>query len=146
MRSRRPAGGDHAQVQVRTDSAGCSPRIDAGCRSRNIGVAVVARTNTNIEKGISRIQPDNKRCQLARRRTGDDAQRSHVAEITELVDLSRWPAGTQLIVRREHLHQGAQRSLFPSLCCRYWGHHTDADGTPGRPLEPFLIATCLAQA
>ena len=115
-------------------------------RSCNIGVAVVARTNTNIEKGISRIQPDNKRCQLARRRTGDDAQRSHVAEITELVDLSRWPAGTRLIVRREHIHQGAQRSLFPSLCCRYWGHHTDADGTPGRPLEPFLIATCLAQA
>ena len=33
-------------------------------------------------------------------------------------------------MRREQLHQGAQRSLFPSLCYRYWGHYTDADATP----------------
>jgi hypothetical protein len=68
--------------------------------------------------------------QPARRRTGDTAKRSHVAEITDLVDLSGWPEGTRMIVRREHLHQGAQRSLFPSLLYRYWGHYTDATGTP----------------
>jgi len=117
-------------VQVRTDSAGCSTRFAAGCRSRNIGFAVVARSNARIHNGISRIQHDNSRWQPARRRSGDSAQRSHVAEITDLVDLDGWPAGTRLIVRREHLHQGAQRSLFPSLCYRYWGHYTDADGTP----------------
>jgi len=128
------AGDDVTQVrrrvQVRTDSAGCSTRFATGCRARNIGFAVVARTNASIHKGISRIQHDNSRWQPARRRTSDNAQRSHVAEITDLVDLSNWPAGTRLIVRREHLHQGAQRSLFPSLCYRYWGHYTDADGTP----------------
>ena len=128
------AGDDVTQVrrrvQVRTDSAGCSTRFATGCRARNIGFAVVARTNASIHKGISRIQHDNSRWQPARRRTSDNALRSHVAEITDLVDLSNWPAGTRLIVRREHLHQGAQRSLFPSLCYRYWGHYTDADGTP----------------
>ena len=108
------------QVQVRTDSAGCSTRFAAGCRSRNIGFAVVARSNASIHKGISRVQHDDKRWQPARRRSGDSAQRSHVTEITDLVDLSNWPPGTRLIVRREHLHQGAQRSLFPSLCYRYW--------------------------
>ena len=118
------------RVQVRTDSAGCSTRFAAGCRARNIGFAVVARTNASIHQGISRIQHDESRWLPARRRTGDPAQRSHVAEITDLVDLSRWPAGTRLIVRREHLHQGAQRSLFPSLCYRYWGHYTDAAGNP----------------
>ena len=117
-------------VQVRTDSAGCSTRFATGCRSRNIGFAVVARSNASIHNGISRIQHDNKRWQPARRRNGDNAQRSHVAEITDLVDLSDWPPGTRLIVRREHLHEGAQRSLFPSLQYRYWGHYTDADGTP----------------
>ncbi len=117
-------------VQVRTDSAGCSTRFAIGCRSRNIGFALVARSNASIHKGISRIQHDNSRWQPARRRNGDSALRSHVAEITDLVDLSKWPAGTRLIVRREHLHQGAQRSLFPSLCYRYWGHYTDAAGTP----------------
>jgi len=118
------------RVQVRTDSAGCSTKFVAGCRQRNIGFAVVARSNANIHKGISRIAHDDKRWQLARRCSGDTAQRSHVAEITDLVDLTAWPPGTRLIVRREHLHQGAQRSLFPSLQYRFWGHYTDADGTP----------------
>lgn len=118
------------RVQVRTDSAGCSTRFAAGCRSRNIGFAVVARSNASIHNGISRIQHDETRWQPARRRSGDSALRSHVAEITDLVDLTAWPAGTRMIVRREHLHQGAQRSLFPSLQYRYWGHYTDADGNP----------------
>ena len=117
-------------VQVRTDSAGCSAKFATGCRERNVGFAVVARSNTRIHKGISRIQHDDHRWQPARRRSGDPAQRSHVAEITDLVDLTSWPTGTRLIVRRERLHQGAQRSLFPSSCYRYWGHYTDADGTP----------------
>ena len=117
-------------LQVRTDSAGCSTRFTAGCRSRNIGFAVVARSNASIHSGISRIQHDSKRWLPARRRNGDNAQRSHVAEVTDLVDLSAWPAGTRLIVRRERLHQGAQRSLFPSSCYRYWGHYTDNTGTP----------------
>ena len=118
------------RVQVRTDSAGCSTRFAAGCRARNIGFAVVARSNASIHNGISRIQHDDTRWQPARRRTGDTALRSHVAEITDLVDLTAWRAGTRLIVRREHLHQGAQRSLFPSLQYRFWGHYTDNAGNP----------------
>ena len=38
--------------------------------------------------------------------------------------------GHPLIVRREPLHPGAQRSLFPSLEYRYWGFYTDQDGDP----------------
>ena len=49
-----------------------------------------------------------------------------VTEITDLVDLSAWPTGTRLILRREALHPGAQTSLFPDLEHRYWGHYTDA--------------------
>jgi hypothetical protein len=33
-----------------------------------------------------------------------------VAELTELVDLSRWPAGMRVIVRRERPHPGARRA------------------------------------
>ena len=53
-----------------------------------------------------------------------------MVELTELVDLSDWPPGTRLIVRREPLHPGAQQSLFPSTMYRYWGHYTDAAGDP----------------
>ena len=53
-----------------------------------------------------------------------------MAELTDLVELSDWPDGTRLIVRREPLHPGAQQSLFPSTMFRYWGHYTDAKGDP----------------
>ena len=53
-----------------------------------------------------------------------------VAEVTDLVDLSAWPKGTRLIVRREPLHPGAQQSLLPDLEYRFWGHYTDLDGDP----------------
>ena len=122
-------------VQVRTDSAGCTHGFVHGCRARNVGFAVVARTNASIHAAISRIQFDdndnpNNRWRTARRSSGDLAVRSDVAEVTDLVDLSDWPERTRLIVRREHLHPGAQRSLFPSLQYRYWGHYTDAAGNP----------------
>jgi len=122
-------------VQVRTDSAGCTHGFVHGCRARNVEFAVVARSNASIHAAISRIQFDDNdnphnRWRTARRSSGDPAVRSDVAEVTDLVDLSDWPSGTRLIVRREHLHPGAQRSLFPSLQYRYWGHYTDAAGNP----------------
>jgi hypothetical protein len=36
-----------------------------------------------------------------------------------LIDAAKFPTDTRLIVRREPLHAGAQRSLFPSLDYRY---------------------------
>jgi hypothetical protein len=53
-----------------------------------------------------------------------------VAELTSLIDTSGLPTKTRFIVRREPLHPGAQRSLFPSLDFRYWGFYTDQDGDP----------------
>jgi len=38
----------------------------------------------------------------------DERDGAEVAEITDLVDLSRWPDGTRAIVRREEPHAGAQ--------------------------------------
>ena len=58
------------------------------------------------------------------------ARRSAVRELTGRLDLSAWPTGTRVIVRREPLHPGAQTSLFPNLEFRYWGHYTDQAGGP----------------
>ena len=35
-----------------------------------------------------------------------------VAEVTDLLDLTRWPAGMRVTIRRERPHPGAQLSLF----------------------------------
>ncbi len=45
---------------------------------------------------------------------GEKAERegAQVTELTDRIDLSAWPAGTRLIVRRERPHPGAQLSVF----------------------------------
>ena len=120
------------QIQVRVDSAGCTEFV-WHCRQRNVGFAVVARSNISIHAAISRIAGNDDTWQPALRQDGDERRGAAVAELTDLVDLSDWPQGTRLIVRREPLHPGAQQSLFPSTMFRYWGHYTDATGDPVGP-------------
>jgi hypothetical protein len=43
---------------------------------------------------------------------GEIREGAEVAEVTELLDLRRWPAGMRVIVRRERPHPGAQLSLL----------------------------------
>lgn len=116
-------------VQVRVDSAGCTDFVHR-CRDRNVGFAVVARSNASIHAAISRIIDDDDRWRPAVRQDGDERPGAAVAELTDLVDLTGWPDRTRFIVRREPLHPGAQQSLFPSSLFRYWGHYTDAAGAP----------------
>ena len=116
-------------VQVRTDSAGCT-RFVWHARARNVGFAVVARSTPAIHAAISRVRFDADHWHRAVRQDGDERPGAAVAELTEFVDLTDWPDGTRLIVRREPLHPGAQQSLFPSAMYRYWGHYTDATGDP----------------
>ncbi len=127
--------GDDAEVvkrsvQVRTDSAGCSSRFAQSCRARNVGFALVARSNQAIHGAISRIEHDQGRWQSALRQDGELRQGSAVAEVSDLVNLTAWPEGTRLIVRREPLHPGAQTTLFPSMEYRFWGHYSDSAGEP----------------
>jgi hypothetical protein len=117
-------------VEVRADSAGCSPRLAAEFRARNIGFAVVARTNPQVKAAISRAVDDESRWQPALTQAGEERDGAGVAELTDLIDLTGWPAGTRFIVRREPLHPGAQTSLFPSLDYRFWGHYTDRTDSP----------------
>jgi hypothetical protein len=116
-------------VQVRADSAGCSARLAGEFRARNIGFAVVARTNPQVKAAISRAADDPQRWSPALTQAGEERNGAAVAELTDLIDLSDWPDGTRFIVRREPLHPGAQTSLFPSLEYRFWGQFTDGVDT-----------------
>jgi hypothetical protein len=116
-------------LQVRCDSAGCTDFV-WHCRDRNVGFAVVARSNASIHAALSRIAANDDAWAPALRQDGEERPGAGVAELTDVVDLTDWPPGTRLIVRREPLHPGAQQSLFPSMLFRYWGHYTDADGDP----------------
>jgi hypothetical protein len=55
--------------------------------------------------------------------------------LTEDVDLSAWPEGTRLIVRRERPHPGAQFRVFDSHGYRHTAFITDQDGDDIAALE-----------
>lgn len=126
-------------VQVRADSAACSARLAGAWRARNIGFAVVARSNIHIHNAIWAAIGETDRWAPALTQAGEPRDGAQVAELTDLVDLSGWPAGTRLIMRREPLHPGAQTTLFPDADYRYWGHYTDAAGDPV-PLDVHIRA------
>ena len=117
------------RVRVRTDSAGCTDFVWR-CRERNIGFSVVARRNASVHAAISRVAFDDEAWTPALTQNGEQRPGAAVAELTGLADLTGWPEGTRLIVRREPLHPGAQGSLFASAMFRYWGHYTDSDLDP----------------
>lgn len=118
-------------VVVRADSAGCTEGFLAACRERNVGFFVTVRSNAQVTAAIDDAEGLEAVWQTALDRKGrarDDG--AAVVELTSLIDDPKLPSGTRLIVRREPLHPGAQRSLFPSLEFRYWGFYTDQDGDP----------------
>lgn len=127
------------QIVVRADSAGNTREFIAGCRSRNIGYAVVARQTARIHGTIANLAVNDKRWKPALRANREQRDDAFVCEISDLIDLSDRPTGTRLIIRREPRHPGAQTSLFPSEAFRYWGHYTDQAGTPTE-LDLFMRA------
>jgi hypothetical protein len=83
------------------------------CRARNVGFFTVARSNALIHTAIFDLIGFEEFWVPAERQDGQRRPGAAVAELSELVDLTEWPVGTRLIVRREPLHPGAQHSLFP---------------------------------
>jgi hypothetical protein len=115
---------------VRADSAGCTEGFLSACRARNVSFFVTARSNPQVTQAILDAIGIEGVWEASVTQDGEPKDGTSVCELTSLIDDHKLPAGTRLIVRRESLHPGAQRSLFPSLEYRYWGFYTDAEGTP----------------
>jgi hypothetical protein len=118
------------RIVVRTDSAGATSDFVWGCFDRHVGFSVSARTNAQVYGAIVAIASEGAHWKRARRQDGRRRPGAAVCEVTDLMDLSEWPPGTRLIIRRQPRHQGAQHSLFPDLEDRYVGFYTDQVGSP----------------
>ena len=127
------AGDDSAltnrSLVVRADSAGCTEGFLSACRARNVRFFVTARSNPQVTAAIGDAIGIDQVWEPSRTQQGGLRDGAAVCELTSLVKDDKLPPGTRLIVRREPLHPGAQRSLFPSLDFRYWGFYTDAEGS-----------------
>jgi len=104
------------RLLVRADGAGASHGLldwltaqDAK-RGRSVEYSVGFAVTDQVRTAISRVP--------ARAWTpavdvdGNVRNGGDVAEVTDLLDLTRWPAGMRVIIRRERPHPGAQLSLF----------------------------------
>ncbi len=117
-------------VIARADSAGCTKEFLGACRTRNVSFFVSARSNSQITGALYQTVDVAGLWRASLTQGGDVREEASVCELSDYVDLTSMPEGTRLIVRREPLHPGAQRSLFPSHEFRYWGFYTDCDGDP----------------
>ena len=74
------------RVMVRSDSAGCTAGFVDGCRSRNIGFAVVARRKTAVSAAVAVANTDNDRWVPALNQDGTPHNPS-----TKTTETTRWP-------------------------------------------------------
>jgi len=110
-----PAG-QRKNVLVRSDGAGASHKLldwlteQGRVRGRRLEYSVGYAVTEKIREAISLVPTHV--WTPASDADGGVREGGDVAELTDLLDLSTWPVGMRLIVRRERPHPGAQLSLF----------------------------------
>jgi len=113
----RPAPDDPGgqQILVRSDSAGATHLFAAACRTAGVRFSFGHPVNLRVREAAEILNTAGA-WYPAIETGGGIRDGAWVAEATTLVDMSTWPPGTRLILRKERPHPGAQLRF------------TDADG------------------
>jgi hypothetical protein len=113
-------------IVLRFDSAGATHGLLNWAREGRIRFSVGFDLTEPVRKAIAQI-PDE-RWVSALAQDGSPRGNGEVAEATDLIDLSGWPQGSRLIVRRERPHPGAQLSFTDADGHRFQAILTDREG------------------
>ncbi len=97
------------ETLVRADSAGATHGLIDYCRDANMRFSVGYELSEPVRAAILAIPEDAWVGALDQ--DGSARKNGEVCEITDSVELSAWPKGSRLIVRRERPHPGAQLSF-----------------------------------
>jgi hypothetical protein len=97
-------------IVVRADSAGATHGFVAGLTEANIEYSIGHRVDSGVREALLLFQEEDWTHGIEA--DGTDRDGAWVAELTDLMDLSRWGEDARLICRRERPHPGAQLSLF----------------------------------
>jgi hypothetical protein len=113
------------KVMIRTDSAGGTHGFLhwLTAKHRNLGYTVGFPIHGAVEAALPRIP----KTAWTRAYNSDGVERdgAWVAEITGMLDLSSWPAGMRVIVRKEEPHPGAQLRITDIDGMRYTAFATN---------------------
>jgi Transposase DDE domain group 1 len=110
-----PADPDGSTILVRCDSAGATHTFADACRTAGVGFSFGYAVDGRVRDAAETLN-EGHGWYPAIESGGGIRDGAWVAEATDLVDMSRWPIGTRLILRKERPHPGAQLNF------------TDADG------------------
>jgi hypothetical protein len=131
----RPRPGDPGSPRVlaRSDSAGATHLFAAACRKRGVRFSFGFPVDERIQHIVGLI-PE----QCWHPAIEDDGLRAGawVAEATGMIDLSSWPEGSRLILRKERPHPGAQLTFTDVDGHRITAFLTDT----ARGMIPYQIA------
>ena len=94
------------KVLIRTDAAGATHAFTNWLCSQRLGYSIGFTLGHDFEDVLALI-PDQA-WSPAYDADGDPVEFAQVAEVTGLLDLSGWPPGMRVIIRRERPHAGAQ--------------------------------------
>ena len=129
-----PVDPESVEVVARADSAALTHGFVDACRGAHVRFSIGHDLTEPIRNACLAIPP--RRWQAAITADGsDEREGADVAEITDLVDLSRWPAGTRAIARREEPHPGAQLTFTDIDGHRFQVFVTDQTATDIAYLE-----------
>jgi len=106
---------DKPSVLVRCDTAGATHDFAEACRTAGVGFSFGFPVDWRVQDAVDTLNLGNA-WYPAIDTDGGIRDGARVAEATDLVNLSSWPTGTRLILRKERPHPGAQLRF------------TDADG------------------
>ncbi len=127
----RPGAKKSPMVLVRTDSAGATYGFAAACRESGCGFSLGFAIDEPVREAILALP--KKEWSPAYDIDGEARDGAWVAELSGLLDLSKWPAGSRVIVRRERPHPGAQLRFTDADGHRFTAFITDTkSGGPRR--------------
>jgi hypothetical protein len=100
---------ENLEILVRADSAGATHDTADHCHDGNLRFSFGYELTETVRAAILQIRAEDWAPALDQ--DGTERENGEVVEITHLLDLSSWPDGSRLIVRRERPHPGAQLSF-----------------------------------
>lgn len=128
-----PAKDLDREILVRVDVGGRTRAFAAECREAAIGFSLGYELRDRARETIVALPHSAWRQALDGE--GKAREGAQVTELTGKIDLSAWPEGTRLIVRRERPHPGAQFEVFDAEGYRHTAFITDQDDADIAALE-----------
>jgi hypothetical protein len=134
----RPGTRPGRKILIRTDAAGCTHELLDWIVGQRLSYSVGFTLPDSITAELAKVPEEA--WQPAYDGDGEPRPGAWVLEVTGLLNLSSWPKGMRVIIRRERPHPGAQLRITDADGHRLTAFATNtASGGPGRQLADLEL-------